>query len=241
MILRMTRVMSRPMIGSAASTPRATTPALATTPSETKPSTRAWLPSATRAGLARRRPGAQPDLGGDLVADEADQPGEREHPQVRELLWVDQALDCLVGRDTGGDEDREDDGEAGELLTAGGAEEERDAEWDGGERVADVVDQVGEQRYRAGEEEDGGLGERGQREHAEAQRDRLDPLARAEDRTIDEAVRMAVLARAPVVVIVTVLVVVSMAVVVGIGLVSPWATTSRGVRMAHEASVIGSG
>ena len=38
--------------GSASSSPSATTIALATTPSETKPSTRAWLPSAIRAGLS---------------------------------------------------------------------------------------------------------------------------------------------------------------------------------------------
>jgi hypothetical protein len=59
-------------------------------------------------------------------------------------LRVDEALDRLVERDCGGDEDRQYDEEARELFAAKGAEEEGDAERDGGERVAEVVDQVGE-------------------------------------------------------------------------------------------------
>jgi hypothetical protein len=55
-ILMITSVIARPMIGSAMLAPSATPIALATTPSETKPSTRAWLPSATSAGLERRLP-----------------------------------------------------------------------------------------------------------------------------------------------------------------------------------------
>src|SRR4051812_39686208 len=43
---RITSVIARPIIGSAIGAPSATTMALATTPSETNPSTRAWLPSA---------------------------------------------------------------------------------------------------------------------------------------------------------------------------------------------------
>src|SRR5262249_21782392 len=53
---RMTKVITRPMLGSAPGAPSATAAALARTPRLTKPSTRAWLPSATRAGLARRLP-----------------------------------------------------------------------------------------------------------------------------------------------------------------------------------------
>src|SRR5437868_4567324 len=52
----MTAVMARPMTGSAIGRPSATTAALARTPRLTKPSTRAWLPSATSAGLFSRRP-----------------------------------------------------------------------------------------------------------------------------------------------------------------------------------------
>ena len=70
---------------------------------------------------------------------------------------MDEALDRLVEGDAGGDEDREHDGEPGELLAAEGAQEERDPERHRGQRVAEVVDQVGEQRDRAGEDEDRGL------------------------------------------------------------------------------------
>lgn len=59
-IRMMTSVITSPMSGSPIGAPRATTTALQMTPSDTNPSTRAWLPSAIRAGLtsflpARRR------------------------------------------------------------------------------------------------------------------------------------------------------------------------------------------
>src|SRR5437660_1755448 len=57
MVMRRIRaVIASPTIGSASLTPRATAAAETITPSETKPSTRAWWPSATRAGLSSRAP-----------------------------------------------------------------------------------------------------------------------------------------------------------------------------------------
>jgi hypothetical protein len=61
-----------------------------------------------------------------------------------EILRVDEALNRFVERNGGGDEDREHDEEAGELLATEGAEKECDPKRDGGERIAEVVDQVGE-------------------------------------------------------------------------------------------------
>src|SRR3954447_189887 len=151
----MASVMARPISGSATGAPRPTAAALATTPSETKPSTRAWLPSAVSAAEARRRPAgrrgcaaprAQPDLRARLVSDEADCAGQREDPEVGQVLRVDQPLHRRVERDARGDEDREDDRHPGELLAARAAREERDAERDRRERVAAVVDQIREQR-----------------------------------------------------------------------------------------------
>src|SRR6187401_2338795 len=55
-ILKITRVMTSPTTGSARGSPNATRTALTTTPSETNASVRAWLPSATRAGLDSRCP-----------------------------------------------------------------------------------------------------------------------------------------------------------------------------------------
>ena len=69
-------------------------------------------------GCARRLPAAQTHLGGDLVADEADHTGRREHPEMRQVLRVDEAQDRLVEGDAGRDEDREDNEQSGELLAA---------------------------------------------------------------------------------------------------------------------------
>jgi hypothetical protein len=58
----------RPISGPGISRPSATTAARTTTPRLMKASTRAWLPSAIRAGLSRRAAGAQAHAGGDLIA-----------------------------------------------------------------------------------------------------------------------------------------------------------------------------
>ena len=64
---------------------------------------------------------------------------------MRQRARVDEALDGLTERDQGADEDSEHHREAGPALAAGAAEEEGDAERDRRQRVAEVVDQVGEQ------------------------------------------------------------------------------------------------
>ena len=85
----MTRVITRPMIGSPIGAPRATTTALAITPSETKPSTRAWLPSAIECRAVEAAAAAEPHPGGELVAEEADHSGGREYPEVGQLSgWI---------------------------------------------------------------------------------------------------------------------------------------------------------
>ena len=52
---------------------------------------------------------AQPYLRGQLVTDEADDAGRRQHPEMRQVLRMDQTLDRLVQRDTSRDEDCEHD------------------------------------------------------------------------------------------------------------------------------------
>ena len=94
-----------------------------------------------------------------------------------QILRVDEALDRLVERDARGHEDREHDGEAGELLGAEAAQVEGDPERNGGQRVPEVVHEVGEERDRACEHEDRELCERRQTEDREAERDGLDALA----------------------------------------------------------------
>ena len=106
---------------------------------------------------------------------------------------VDEALDRLAERDECADEDREHDCEPGEPLAAQAAQEEREPERNRGERVAEVVDQVGEQRHAERARVDERLRERGHCENDEAQRDRADAGAGTQDRPVDEAVGMLVL------------------------------------------------
>ena len=108
---------------------------------------------------------------------------------------MQEALDGLVQRHARRDEDREYDRKTGDLLAPEAAEEERNAEGDGGERVAEVVDQVGEQRDRVREEDDYELRDGGEAEDREAERDRFDTLARANDGAVDETVGVAMRVR----------------------------------------------
>jgi diadenosine tetraphosphatase ApaH/serine/threonine PP2A family protein phosphatase len=97
---------------------------------------------------------------GDLVAEEADAAGGGEPPQMRQLLWIDEALDRLDECDAGAGEDREHDGDACQALAAHTAEEEGEAKRDRGGGVAEVVDQVGEQRHAQRARIDHGLHQR---------------------------------------------------------------------------------
>src|SRR5207247_5073689 len=90
------------------------------------------------------------------------------------------------------DEDREHDRERGPPLTARAPEVEGDPEWNRGERVSEVVDQVGEQRDAQGPGVDERLSERRQDQDAEAPRDRANARPRTEDRAVDKAVRVPV-------------------------------------------------
>jgi hypothetical protein len=125
-------------------------------------------------GGTRKTPSrSQPHLRGDLVADKADRPSGGEHRQVGELLWVDEALDRLVERNAGRDEDREDDEESCHLLGSEAAQGKGNGQRYRGQCVTEVVNQVGQQRDRVGEDEDQSLGGGGQSEDAEAPGDCL--------------------------------------------------------------------
>ena len=87
---------------------------------------------------------------------------------MRERARVNEALNRLTKRNEGADEDRDHDGEPSPPLTTSASEVERDPKRDGGQCVAEVVDQVCEQRdaQRSGVNER--LRERSQRQQAEA-------------------------------------------------------------------------
>jgi len=80
---------------------------------------------------------------------------------------VDEPRHGLDASDARADEDRGDDGETGTSLGERGAQREGDAERDGGQRVAEVVDQVGEQSDAAAGYENDRLSDAGQTEYCE--------------------------------------------------------------------------
>jgi len=89
-------------------------------------------------------PGSRPYLGGDEVATAPNESRQGKHEESVGRLRIDDALESLIGGDTGRDEDRCDNRKAGVPLGSLGAKEEGSGKWHSGERVADVVDEVGE-------------------------------------------------------------------------------------------------
>jgi hypothetical protein len=109
---------------------------------------------------------------------------------MRKLLGMDQALDRLVERNAGRDEDRQHNGVPGPSLSALASQEEGNADRYRGEGVTGVVDQVGEERHRAGKDEDDGLHGRCYAEHAETDENGLDSGSGADDRAVDQTMRV---------------------------------------------------
>jgi hypothetical protein len=145
-----------------------------------------------KSGACESSPGTKPTLSREFVAHEPDHPGRGKHPQVRQVLGMNESLDRFVERDTRGHEDREHYRETCKPLNAETAQIEGDAERYGGQRIAEVVYEVGEERDRRGQREDRKLGERGDAENPEAEGDRSDSLTRPNDGTINKAVGVSV-------------------------------------------------
>ena len=104
----------------------------------------------------------------ELVAGEPDQACGDEDADVGDGLGVEQAADRLVSGDEGRQRDHRDDEDSGQVFgssvavgVAAGccatAEGEGDPQRERGQRVGEVVDGVGEQRDRAGEQDNDGL------------------------------------------------------------------------------------
>ena len=167
-------------------------PALATTARLTKAVDAGVVSVCDQGWVVQPSSRTEADLGGDLVADESDRARRRDDGEVVERSRVDQAVDGFECRDAGADEDRRDDEIPGALLGQERAQQKRDSERDRRERVSEVVDQVGEQGHAAGREEDRALRERGRKQHGQAGQDRAKPVARARDRTVDQAVTVTV-------------------------------------------------
>ena len=107
---------------------------------------------------------------------------------MRRWLLVDEPPHGLDTRDAGADEDRAHHEEPGDALRTLRLHQECDPERDGCQRVAEVVDQVREQRDAARQHEDGGLRERSDAEHAERDQHRAHSFARPLDAVVDKTV-----------------------------------------------------
>jgi len=127
--------------------------------------------------------GTDPQLCDRLVAEKAHDGGDGDRPEIRDRLGVHDTQYRLVPREHGAEEDRQHDGDAGQVLDAPEAigvalgrqpagVGEGDPQRHGGECVADVVHRVGEQGHAAGEQDDGDLDCRGDRKDDERPLDR---------------------------------------------------------------------
>jgi hypothetical protein len=101
---------------------------------------------------------------------------------------VDDPRDRFDAGDACGDEDRTDDEQACDPLGAFGPDQERDTERNRRERVAGVVDQVGEQGDAACQQEDHGLHSRAETKYPKRPKDGVDSCAGTLDRVVDQSV-----------------------------------------------------
>jgi hypothetical protein len=108
-----------------------------------------------------------------------------------QLPRLNQSHHAFVEGNAGTDEDREDDEVARGLLGPLAAKQERGTEWERGQRVAHIVNQVGEESDTVGEHEDRGLRERGREQHDQADRNCADARAGANDRWVNQSMRVA--------------------------------------------------
>jgi hypothetical protein len=103
-----------------------------------------------------------PVAGDQLVAEEPDDRGGGDRPQMGDLVWVQQSADGLVRGEDRGQGDHGDHEQPGQVLGAAvavgvalgsrlPAERERDQQRNGGQRVGDVVERVTEEPHRPGQ------------------------------------------------------------------------------------------
>jgi hypothetical protein len=92
-------------------------------------------------------PCSRPNLSRNLISDESDHSGRRQPPQVRQVVWIDEAQNRLDERDARADKDNEHNDDSGEAFATRAAKEEGEAERYRRRRIAEVVNQIGEERH----------------------------------------------------------------------------------------------
>src|ERR1035437_796504 len=147
-------------------------------------------------GAVEAMSGAPADLGGDEVAQVPDNAGEREHPQVGGWTLVDEAENRLDPRHARADEDGRNDEQSRLALGSLRTHQEGDSQGNCGERVPEVVDEVGQQCDRTRQYEDERLSDGGEAEHSEGDEHGAHALARALDGVMNKAVGVAMVVMA---------------------------------------------
>jgi len=127
-----------------------------------------------KSGARQAGPGTKAQLCSDLVSDEPDDAGKCEKPEMRQRPRVNEPLNGLTQRDKRADEDREHDSQPSQALAACAAQVKGDSKRNRGQSIAEVVDEICEQGNTQRAVVDEGLGEGGDRENGEAERDGLD-------------------------------------------------------------------
>lgn len=105
---------------------------------------------------------------------------------------MDQSHDRLVESNAGADEDHQHDEVTCPPLRLRASHPERNTERYRSQRVAEIVNEVGEQRDTTAHDEDRHLHSRRDREHGKADQHGTDASPRADYRAINDAVRVAV-------------------------------------------------
>jgi len=148
---------------------------------------------------------ADPDAkrGDGLIAEEADDRSGSHRPEIAHRLRVQESPHRLVTRDRRAEGDRQDDGDAGQILDPAVAvgkpraglpagQRERHPQRQGGGRVAEVVDGVGQQGDAAREPHDHHLDQRGREQAGEGPLEGPDASRGGGDGRLHHAVSVAV-------------------------------------------------
>ncbi len=112
-------------------------------------------------------PGTQAYARRDEIAGIADRAGKRECRQMGRSGGMNKSADGLDARHARTSENGGYDGQAGASLRDLGVQSERDPEWHGGQRITEVVDQVGQQSDAAAGDEHEGLSDGGEPQDCE--------------------------------------------------------------------------
>jgi len=148
------------------------------------------VPVGDKRGAVEPLTGAQADSSRKLIPEKANERRDHQHRKMREIARVDQAIDRFHRGYRRRREDRQHDRISRVRFAAVGSEPERNAQGNCCQRVAAVVDEIGEQRDGTRHQNCHGLKASGRGQNRQTPRDRAYPRPRPHDRRIDSAMHV---------------------------------------------------